>query len=347
YLRPNDRYGLLWDSFLQSVDLFDDAADRKREPAPPDVDAGGLDVVIERINPVDRPVILRSARLDPPMKPGVPAKPGRTWEVIVGQHREQSLMEKNQTLARQLAYRQIAFTLLRRQTFNAWVTQLEAISGDAPRIELIRIENQYPDTPASYPEQPAHIDFNADTIDESDLRDIELPERIGTFQQGALVLQWKALPFYYEHRLMLIAQTATTVSKINRTTQRDFEYVSPDPDASITYIGNDDPDILDERFRINIELKRFWDSLPVHAQEQWPGEAPEVTAGTSHQRTLSSLPDPEVVYQIIEIFNGNLEIQFEVFFDNALENFAVRQLGERILGGIGDLRLPTISVPEF
>ncbi|MEM8487755.1 MAG: hypothetical protein AAF564_19545 [Bacteroidota bacterium] len=342
YIRPNDRYGLLWDSLLQSTDLYPATDTRERQEASPKTDAGGLDVVIERINPVDKPVILRSARLDPPMRPGTPAKPGKTWEVIVGQHREQALMEKNQTLARQLAYRQIAFTLLRRQTFNTWVTQLNVLSGDdTENIELIRVENQYPDIPKSYPESPVHLDLTADVIDESALLSIELPERIGTFQQGAMVLQWDALPFYYAHRLMLIAQTTTTVSKINQTEQRDFEYVSPNPDANITYLGDGaHDDTVDEVFTITIELKRFWDSLPETAQAQWPSESPEVTSGAPHQRTLSSLPDPEVVYQIIEIFNGNIEVQFEVYFDNETERFEVQQLGKRIVGRIDTLISP-------
>ncbi len=348
YIRPNDRYGLLWDSLLQSTDLYPPAETKKRDEATPQTDAGGLDVVIERINPVDKPVILRSARLDPPMRPGTPATPGKTWEVIVGQHREQSLMEKNQTLARQLAYRQIAFTLLRRQTFNEWVTQLNAISGDATApIELIRIENQYPDIPRRYPASPVHLDLTADAIDESDLQSIELPERIGTFQQGALVLQWDALPFYYEHRLMLIAQTATTVSEINQTAQRDFEYVSPEPSATITYLGDGDDDTVDEVFEITIELKRFWDALSPAAQAQWPGESPVVTSGAPHKRTLSSLPDPEVVYQIIEIFNGNIEVQFEVYFDSETDNYAIRGLGKRIIAIIDSFILPSNLAGDF
>jgi|GEM_PF-4813604 len=344
YFRPNDRYNLLWNSLLLSPDLFprpdEDAPEadtwmpNRIEEAVPDPENAGLDVVIERINPIDRPVILSSSRLDPPTKPGNPSVPGRTWEVIIGQHREQSLSEKNQTLARQLTYRQIAYTLLRRQTFNEWVGQLSSIIDQ--NISIIPVQNEAQLPPASYPGSPAHIDLKGDEIDVSQLRAIELPDRIGTFQQAALAIQWESLPFYYEHRLLVIAQTATTVSEINQVEQRDFEYISPVAQAALDSVD-------DTTFTLSIRLQRFYDCLPDEAKLQWDSEEPQFMEDDVFTRTLSSLPDPEVVYQIIEIFNGNIEVQFEVFFDNDLEKYTIRPLGKRIAGDVTTL---SISLDE-
>ncbi|NJL47096.1 MAG: hypothetical protein HC929_05790, partial [Leptolyngbyaceae cyanobacterium SM2_5_2] len=92
----------------------------------PDPQAGGLDVTIERSQPIDKPLVLSSSRLDAVSSPNNPAAPGRTWEVMVAQHWEQRLAERNQTLVRRLTYRQMAFTLLRRFAYPDWPRQLTA-----------------------------------------------------------------------------------------------------------------------------------------------------------------------------------------------------------------------------
>jgi hypothetical protein len=332
YIRPYGRYDLLWRSFRQSLSLFPGQTTLP-EPAveaTPDPDAGGLDVVLDRTHPVQKPLILRSERLDAPGTPGSPTVPGAIWEVIVAQHPEQALIERNQTLARQLAFRQVAFTLLRRFAYGRWLELLQSFKSD---LDVTFIENTTAGIPGTYPAQPDHLDMDAPALTEEAVRSIALPERLSNFQQGALALQWDALPFYYEHRLLLIAQTAANVSPINEVVQRDFEYISPDPEATTQgVIGSND---IRAR-RVDIPLKRLWDSLPPLAQAQWPDEDPDAAAETNGALRPGALPDPEVVYQIIEFSRGNVEVQAELFFDfnGEAPDYSVRQLGQRFLAAI-------------
>ena len=327
-------------------------------------EAGGLDVVIERTQPVDAPLVLSSRRLDEAATPARPPAPGAIWEVIIAQHHEQTLAERNQTLSRQLAFRQIAFTLLRRFSYASWYywvrTFTQRNGGELP-VRLV--EDEYPPIPDRYPDQPDHLNFDA-ALDPDDARSLDLPERVGNFSQGVLALQWRALPFYYEHSLLVIAQTDSTVSPINSVTQRDLTYQSPLPFASASGssiewrrlppfpadIPADAPIKADTRIRdITIPLRRLWDSLPAEAQQQWSGERPDPVDGTATARKLSALPDPEVVYQIVELFSGNIEVQAECFYDPVAEKFTHRQLGKHFLvtgtllrpqsGALGDFPL--------
>ncbi len=451
----------------------------------PDPQKGALDVVLDRTKPVAKPVVLRSGRLDEAGGPGKPAAPGKTWEVIVAQHPEQALIERNQQLFRQLSFRQVAFTLLRRFGFSDWLNTLQSLPGVSP-IQIQYVENQFPEIPQAFPETPDHVDLAAGDIvrkleageispnlrtifeqndivlsatpaisaanpgewkiiestneylikkshrtlsvsadnreifrfadmavsDASTARSLDLPRRIGNFQQGAMALQWEALPYFYEHRLLLIAQTTTTVSPINEVIQRDFEYQSPTPEAISE--SKADP-VSAVRFRqVDIPLKRFWDCLPKPAQDQWIHEKPDPNVFdiglefapaldseqispelrsefTAHEFPLSadaavqqkiagerweihengdlryiilrdgnriyiynqtggrkyaSLPDPEVVYQIVELFSGNIEVQAEFFFDDALTIFTRRQLGENFIADPPTLKSPESDKPQ-
>lgn len=449
--------------------------------ATPEPQDGALDVVLDRTKPVAMPVILRSGRLDENPVPGKPAAPGKHWEVIVAQHPEQALIERNQTLFRQLAFRQIAFTLLRRFAFADWPETLANLAQIDP-IGIQFVQNQFPEIPASYPDQPDHIPmitgqiaaklanseiddalrmvfeqhnlFLSDSAtvttgdpdewqisdgqqqfvirkthrvltvlaDETELfsfadaiiddaetaRSLDLPRRIGNFQQGAMVLQWQSLPYFYEHRLLLIAQTATTVSPVNETVQQDFEYRSPDPVALSEGMELPGGSI---RFRqIDLLLNNFWDALKADAQSRWHFEQPESAGFTigktfaeeldnllisnalrnefsaanfelpqdaqvlqtiagerweiqdaqfellfvirregntlhvfnnlTNRRKLASLPDPETVYQIVESFSGNIEVQTELLYDAENNRFIRRQLGENFVAGDPNLVAP-------
>lgn len=368
YIQPTGRYDLLWRSLRQSPLLVP----RKIEPAVevavevlPDPQAGGLDLVLDRTQPIAPPLILNSARLDPRSQPGQPAAPGTTWEVIVAQHPEQTLIERNQTLARQLAFRQIAFTLLRRFAFPEWTVRLEnevRRFNHPSQLQLAFVENQMPALPSAYPEYPDHIDLST-TLSDPVARSLDLPQRLGAFQQGALVLQWEALPFFYEHRLLLIAQTNSQVSSINEVVQRDFEYISPPADAIVETVQTTwkpaapfnpaDPALSLRLRQIQVPLQRLWDSLPDRAQRQWAWEAPDPKDSTNAApRKLSSLPDLDVVYQVIELFSGNIEVQAEFFFDSTSDSiskppqYARRQLGQRILAEIVDLAPPAATTPH-
>ena len=361
YMQPIGRYDLLWSSLQQSPNLIPKVAGVAAEALPtvmPDPTQAGLDVVLDRTQPVDMPVVLNSSRLDAPSVPGRPVPPGTTWEVIVAQHPEQSLMERNQTLARQLSFRQIAFTLLRRFAEPEQILLLDAAVKQFPSsshdLELKPVQNQLPALPAA-PAEPDHLELSG-TLEDNDVVTLDLPQRLKNFQQGALVLQWQALPFFYEHQLLLIAQTSSQVSRINQVIQRDFEYVSPPPHAIVEARDWKPTESKEEsaiRLRqIQIPLQRLWDSLPASAQAQWAAEAPDAETSSDRLRKLSSLPDLGVVYQIIETYSGNVEVQAEIGLERQEPSnppsgkFVRKQLGRRFLAELIDLAPPDAKKPQ-
>lgn len=353
YVRPFGRYDLLWDSFRTSPALFPGLP--KLPVAAPDPEAGGLDVVLERTQPVAMPVLLGSRRLDPPAEPGRAVAPGTTWEVLVGQHPEQALVEKNATLARQMGFQQVAFTLLRRFSYPEWPARLSAAVGSA--IEVAPVQDRYPDAPSSYPPAPDHLDLDGGVSDET-ARALDLPLRLGRFAEGAMALRWEGLPFFYEHRLLLAAQTAGTVSGVNETVQRDFEYRTPAPEARVEGAsqgwtppepfggGEGGGAIPVDARQLQVPLKRLWDSLPDSARAQWEAEAPDPADGAGTARKPASLPDPEVVYQVVEAFTGNVEVQAELFWDAAAGSFARRQLGRHFLVDLVEVTPPPADRPQ-
>ncbi|WP_164000171.1 hypothetical protein [Pyxidicoccus caerfyrddinensis] len=361
YVRPFARYDLLWQGLRQSPLLYPDAP--AVEPARPDPLAGGLDVVMDRTRAVDMPLVLSSTRLDAdaplepsapdePLPPVVPSEPGSTWEVVVAQHPEQALMERNQTLARQLGFRQVAFTLLRGFAFPGWVSALEGAAGLSGPLVLTPVEDRVPEIPGTLPEQPEHLDLSG-RLSVEDARGLDLPLRVGAFQQGAQVIQWEGLPFYYKHRLLLMAQTHSTVSPLNEVRQRDFEYRAPEkPVAWVEgmtrtgwvptppFGGTTPASGLTVRARgLGIPLRRLWESLPERAQQRWGSERPRPGG-----RGPSWLPDLDVVYQVVEEHQGNVEVQAELYFDAAAGAFAKRQLGGHFLADIAALSLPEVPL---
>ncbi|WNG48138.1 hypothetical protein F0U60_31355 [Archangium minus] len=346
YLRPYGRYDLLWDSLRQSPRLY------TQLPATPetlpDPRVGGLDVVLDRIRPVDSPLVLFSGRLDAPGTPANPAAPGSTWEVIVGQHEEQALAERNQTLARQLGFRQVAFTLLRAFAFPEWLEQLKTAASlsEPPALDLV--EGHWPALPGALPARPTHVDLSR-PVGDATARALDLPVRLGAFQRGAQVVQWEALPFYYEHRLLLVAQTNSVVSRLNEVRQRDFEYLAPEPYARVEGVYREgwsspfakqgESGVVDLRARgLHIPLRRLWESLPPSARERWSSEAPELG-----KRKPSWVPDLDTVYQVVESNAGNVEVQAELFFDHQAQQYQVRQLGSRFLASVAGLTLPAAA----
>lgn len=327
---------------------------QKRFEAMPETE-GGLDVVLDRIYPVARPLVLSSRRLDEIPERVKVVAPGRIWEVIVARHPEQALIERNQTLARQLSFRQIAFTMMRRFAFPEWGMQLgKTITPEHSTIKIIPVKDNRDDVapPSDYPPQPEHIDVEGWNADDETVRSIALPERLDTFQQGALALQWEALPFYYHHRLMLVAQTTSVVSPVNQLIQRDFEYRTPAlEEKSVEVEGGqlkESASPLATRV-LHLSLKRFWDSLPEEVQQRWAVETPkayEVKDGIVNAN-FASLPDREVVYQIVEVFNGNVEVQAEIFFDENIAKYSSRQLGKRFVVKQIELPLPKNQAEHF
>lgn len=380
YIQPYGRYERMITALLNELNLAGEVAHPAEVVIAPDPQVGGLDVVIDRTENLAAPLVLYSGRLDEAALPGQPVPPGSTWEVIIAQHPEQVLSERNQLLRRRLAYRKIAFTLLRRFADDPWIGDLEALIAQvvpAPAtIDIGFIEHQLPDIPQDYPAILDQIDLPALRADDAligsheqqaraaERRSLDLPLRVARFQEGALAVQWEGLPFYYEHRLLLVAQADTRVSPISEVTQRDFTYRSPDPAAStfgkladVTLDGLFAVDGAPRRFAlrhygVRLPLRRLWDSLPAEAQRRWPDERPGVRPYGA-QRPFSSLPDPEVIYQITMRFSGNLEVQAEYFCaalppdpdapdDPPQRIYAGRRLADRVITTV----TPTFEAPD-
>jgi hypothetical protein len=327
YIRPYSRYDRLWRSFYESDKLLPPTSPATENGTPaelleildyrPDPDQAALDIVLDRTYPIDKPVVLRSARLDLEL-PGQAVTPGSTWEVIVTRHWEQNAIERNKTLERQLTFRRIWYNLVRRFAFQNHIEglkrALDTQKADGPSYVLNPdvVSNRYPAIPSSY--LPAPATTNPDTHDVNESLALALPERMNRFQEGALVIQWGRLLYYYEHKLMLVAQTTTDVSPVNAIVQRDFEYVTPKAKATATWVEEGGDFVL----AVSLQLARYWDCLPPNAQKMWQIEDADkpIAEGDSDPQhlKLSALPDLEVVYLIAERYMGNLEVQHEISF---------------------------------
>lgn len=139
----------------------------------------------------------------------------------MAQHGEQKLSEHNQTLARRLNFRGIAFTLIHTfqgqdqiteflehlsEKYNQWVHMPQAQALALPTLDL-------PDSTGAGNQASRRRRFQRTWK-------IQLPSaamaraittRLPDFQQSALVLQCDALPYYYVHVLYLVAQTQELV----------------------------------------------------------------------------------------------------------------------------------------
>jgi hypothetical protein len=364
YIQPSGRYDLLWQSLRNSPVFASTLSETKLSVVSPNPKQAALDVVLDRTYPVAAPLVLRSSRLDLPSQPQNPAQPGNIWEVIIAQHPEQALIERNQTLARQLSYRQIAFALFRRFANPKQITSLEKALGNTYSFKVAWVENYNPALPTTYPDLPDHLKLpyeeqkllpipNSDEYNnEQAIWNLNLPARLGSFQQGATVLHWEALPYYYEHCLLVIALTTHKVSKITEVTQKDFEYISPKPIAIVSGIEKS----VSERHRqLEIPLMRLWDCLPTAAQKQWRAEEPLGKSDPKPERKLSSLPDLDVIYQIQTENQGNIEVQAQILFNFDEQNdgqnprYELRQLGKAFeLKFMGDspLQAPPVTQPQ-
>ncbi|HEX6183215.1 MAG TPA: hypothetical protein VFZ44_04830 [Pyrinomonadaceae bacterium] len=380
FIVPHGRYDRLWQALAQSTALFPapaarlDNLNRLRGHAAPE---GGVDVVLERIKSVAAPLVLFSGRLDPKTDKGAAPQPGKVWEVIVAKHPEQLLVERNRTLARHLSYRHVAYTLLRRFAYTPGLRELRKLlvgQGDVLKVE--QAEDVYP-ARGGFDDysKPEHIaDPARPSADE--LLTLEIPERIGVFGKGALALQWDALPYFYEHRLLLVAQTSARVSPVTDLVQKDFEYVSPRPFASAEgqpFKSEAEPPPLEPQGRsllALVELRSFWSCLPQDARERWPSERwrddeaddkpspPGGAGGGEHVRKLSSLPDTEVVYQLaVRRPSGLVEAVSELFFaaepkagqpgaGKDWKGYSVRIFNEKFITEVGQIRVPPPGAPR-
>ncbi|MBL0189313.1 MAG: hypothetical protein IPP97_26660 [Candidatus Obscuribacter sp.] len=255
----------------------------------------GLDASLWRTYPLAAPCILRSSRLDGTQPSGNPDGPGKTWEVIVAEHSEQTLASRNSSLMRNLEFQGLTFTLLRRFVYQDLLKQL----GEKPILRSSR-----PAVPAYM--VPDHINLDSGIVDVESLRSLDISSRYPEFGRGYTALQWEALPFYYEHCLLVAAQSARTVSALSHVVQRDFQYKAPNsPQGMLT--GTGAVAAAGATHRLTFKMACLKDALPANAELAWPQES------VSGEFSFADMLDPEVVYQLVETYMGNQEIHAEFY----------------------------------
>ncbi|WP_315763637.1 hypothetical protein [Bradyrhizobium sp. SZCCHNS2005] len=293
---PASRYDQLWIGLAQSAKLYVDGWRREQNlnrllliELPQDF-VGGLDVTLPRIRRIAPPLVLGSRRLDFPDASGS-TQPSPTWEVILAKHIEQQLSERNRSLAQRLEFQHVAWTMLRRFAFP----EMSVLLGIAVNPVSGRYDGKLPQIlPPDSIKVPA---AEGTAIDERQ-RSLLLPDRLDPFARDAIALQWRELPFFYEHRLLLMAQAGDAVSPVVAVSQRDFTFRSPDlvpvDDAQIAEDGSGD-----RWLAVGIPLARLWDALPEEPRKQWAVEDPDA-APTSEFRP-AAVPDPEVTYELLDV----------------------------------------------
>lgn len=315
---PAARYDQLWLGLAQSAQLYPDIDQRQANLAALlgidkalglKPEEGGLDVSLPRIRRVAPPLVLASGRLDNPT-PAIPGtatdpstrQPGIVWEVILAKHSEQLLSERNRMLAQSLEFQHVAWTMNRRFAFlkerrflfkSAFPPQTGV---DWSEADITRVENQLDGELPPDPSSPDWIVIPPKTSEVTNAnRSLLLADRLDPLEHDAVALQWRHLPFFYEHRLLLVAQAGHAVSPIVTVTQRDFGFESPPSvpveDARITDVDGTRMLVVDLR------LARVWDCLPAESRTQWAIENPDTAAGDTIRP--GALPDPEVVYELI------------------------------------------------
>jgi hypothetical protein len=360
YVRPRGRYDLLWQSIVSSR-LFG-SADQPMKPLAlalsPEKGTGGLDVVLDRIHEITPPLVLGSRRIDPKPATADPVPPGSIWEVIVAKHPEQELIERNRTLARHLSYRQIAYTMMRTFAYQKQLTELKTILKHQPSVPPYDFEKRQVEGPPTKPllpgAYPAPETERLDLSKEEDLRALDLPERLGPFGQGAQVLQWRALPYFYKQRLLLVAQAAHIHSDATEILQQDFEYRSPVPNVlteGFTRNTPPTPETVNPAGRVrrfHIELASYWKCLPPEARAQWKIENSDfvdpVIGNQTVKRMYSSLPELSAIYQFL--LNGDAgvtEALNEVFYVPGT-GFAARQFNKDIPLTVKEIEIPDRNV---
>jgi hypothetical protein len=418
-VRPRGRYELLWEELGRSRKLELDASEtietlQKRLKAP---EPGGVDVILPRIRPLAAPMVLSSRRLDLPSLPGSASPPGKIWEVLLAEHPEQELIDRNRPLVHRLEYRQMlqalfrsfvrndhtldqvnqlmAFARSRRyhaddqdlvsndietlylsigqgdhleldvrpsrtltavcnlikaaapsidckvlgESATGKFLQLKPKSGLIPELalrtgkdlanpdqDLLTKPLDTRNEAIQWPESPKTNSFNSDlpklsdypeelTLNQEGLVSIDLPLRSSEFSRGTLAVQYDALPFYYRHRMLIVAQAAHVVSAITSVEQQDFEYESADTIAVMEAAQG--PAEFSAR-SIRIPLARLWDSLPQTSQKMWGIEDPKLAL--NNKILPGGLIDTSTIYSIVIQLpgSGNVQLVAEYRFDKTI-----------------------------
>jgi hypothetical protein len=151
------------------------------------------------------------------------------------------------------------------------------------------------------PPVPVPFDYGVTASDANEAIEVDLAARLGRFGEGAIALSWQTLPYYYEHKLLLIALSTNTVSDVVSITQRAFEYVSPEPraivDGVVSRLTSDASLDITRVRRVRFRLADYWSCLPSKAngetpgQDSWPIEDPDrvvLTFSGAHPPTPAS-----------------------------------------------------------
>lgn len=356
FVQPLSRYDQLWLALAQSAVLFPREKDRQQNVTTllglkekVVLGKGGLDVAIPRIRRVAPPLVLSSRRLDAPTADGA-TKPSPVWEVVLAKHPEQMLIERNRTLAQRMEFQHVAYALVRR---FAYIREIDAFFGSKfehidnlltgwEDVELVEDTYLSADDPAKpHPDvrlpgairSPDWIELPTDPRSvTNEQRKLLLTDRHDPFERDAVALQWKDLPFFYEHRALFKAEAAAVSSPAIAVSHSEFEFQSPEPisikDAFIDEVA-DIPQLV-----FDLPLNSFWESLP--AKAKWDIENPKVEGSDDgpYRPKLSALPDVGVSYEILHnggSMAGVVETVAAVAFTRSDAGYAwtLRQLSPR------------------
>jgi hypothetical protein len=363
FVQPLSRYDQLWLALAQSAALFPAAKDRESNVrgllglnTKIALGQGGLDISVPRIRRVAPPLVLSSRRLDPPVSSGA-TTPSAVWEVVLAKHPEQTLTERNRTLAQRMEFRHTAFALVRK---FAYIRELdaffEALGSDSERltqwkqVELVQDtylsadEPRRPNPAVVLPgpvSEPDWIELPVDPISVTNKqRSLLLTDRLDPFERDAIALQWRDLPFFYEHRALFKAEAAAVASPAVAVSHSEFEFHSPAPIAVKDAFIDDVNGVAQLVFYL--PLNSFWESLP--AKTKWEIENPKVeTSGDAPFRPkLSALPDVGVSYDILHSGGptaGTVEPIATIAFTRSDSGYAwtLRELTSRFKSSLGSI----------
>jgi len=300
FVTPSGRYDRLWAGLLQSPGLFSDKEiDQHFELLQharklPKGEEGGFDVVLNRSKKVSAPVVLRSSRLDLPLKAGTAMVPGKYWEVVVEQHPEEVLSHRNRTVSRQLEFQKVIWSVFRRMESDRLTQQKDVIAFLAKQNITIQPVEQKDDVVLP---RLAGVDEVSKESEDPERKHalFDLPDRMETLGVGAKVLQWESPPHWYEHRLVVAAQALKVVSPAVERVERFFAYVSPEPEGTLDAMNVTEKGRV---LKLDIALPRYWDSTPEDVRKRWCFENPE-SVQDGKRRLLSALPDLDVLQYVV------------------------------------------------
>lgn len=380
-VRPFGRY----ESLVRAVQIHEQALQAKAEHklapalAPPGLD-GALpgpdplrhyfaDVSIERTEPLVAPVIVAARRTDESSN-GI-ARPGRTVEIIVSRHPEESLADANIPVDAGIAMRHVAIGFWREFSSPRWARAVQACHpANSPAIRLLEPFGPFRDAGLDYsrlkkPKALTLLDHpDKGNVPVYELR-TEKPRRWYEAHPdlwlGAYVLTLADLPYGFRLHATAHAAAGVVVSPTSAATVGEMGYrlalpwregmedlTQPwqdrkVPQPSWRLVG----DATQRAVRIRWPLVRILDGLFEDVRQFWLGDeaAPEVYR----------LPDPAVSYRFsistndgrVRVGEAELSAIAEAPSGDASALYLAQAIGTRFepASVIGLERLPAMGVP--